>query len=227
MQAVTLFGYAFLSNVALAVLPHEPAIIWYGARLGVWPTAVVATAGTVAAALVDHRLFVPLIRRVNARSQASQMVPGLKPGLGAWASLRTHPQPSAPSQGVNLRADTIFRRFPFAVIALSGLTPLPFFPVKALAFTTGYPLARYLAAVAARSLPRYALLAWLGVAVRLPTGLLVALFVPLLIPALRTLPWRRPSASLPAGSPTQSGGCCVSSRRGSLRSCISTTFPPW
>src|SRR5207247_2469886 len=37
--------------------------------------------------------------------------------------------------------------------------------------------------------------AWLGVAVRLPTGLLVALFVPLLIPALRTLPWRRPSAS--------------------------------
>jgi len=195
MQAVTLFGYAFLSNVALAVLPHEPAIIWYGARLGVWPTAVVATAGTVAAALVDHRLFVPLIRRVNARSQASQMVPGLKPGLGAWASLRTHPQPSAPSQSANLRADTIFRRFPFAVIALSGLTPLPFFPVKALAFTTGYPLARYLAAVAARSLPRYALLAWLGVAVRLPTGLLVALFVPLLIPALRTLPWRRPSAS--------------------------------
>src|SRR5436309_130916 len=150
MQAVTLFGYAFLSNVALAVLPHEPAIIWYGARLGVWPTAVVATAGTVAAALVDHRLFVPLIRRVNARSQASQMVPGLKPGLGAWASLRTHPQPSAPSQGANLRADTIFRRFPFAVIALSGLTPLPFFPVKALAFTTGYPLAPYLAAVAAR-----------------------------------------------------------------------------
>src|SRR5205814_131882 len=34
MQALTLFGYAFLSNVALAVLPHEPAVIWYGARLG-------------------------------------------------------------------------------------------------------------------------------------------------------------------------------------------------
>src|SRR5205823_4235069 len=48
MQAVTLFGYAFLSNVALAVLPHEPAVIWYGARLGVWPTTLVATAGTVA-----------------------------------------------------------------------------------------------------------------------------------------------------------------------------------
>src|SRR5437016_2855355 len=65
MQAVTLFGYAFLSNVALAMLPHEPAVIWYGARLGVWPTTLVATAGTVAAALVDHRVFVPLIARAD------------------------------------------------------------------------------------------------------------------------------------------------------------------
>src|SRR5947199_385764 len=28
--AALLFGYAFLSNIALAVVPHEPAIIWYG-----------------------------------------------------------------------------------------------------------------------------------------------------------------------------------------------------
>src|SRR2546426_3537744 len=152
MQAVTLFGYAFISNVALAVLPHEPAVIWYGPRLGVWPTTVVATAGTVAAALVDHRLFVPLIRRVTQGRRTA----------------------SASSQGANY-VSGLFRRFPFAVIALSGLTPLPFFPVKALAFTTDYPLGRYIAAVAARSVPRYALLAWLGVAVRLPTWLLVVL----------------------------------------------------
>src|SRR5205807_4124983 len=72
MQAVTLFGYAFLSNVALAVLPHEPAVIWYGARIGVWPTTVVATAGTVAAALVDDRVFVSLIRWFCAASAPSQ-----------------------------------------------------------------------------------------------------------------------------------------------------------
>src|SRR2546426_11490174 len=39
--------------------------------------------------------------------------------------------------------DRIFRRFPFTVITLSGLTPLPFFPFKALAFATGYPLGKY------------------------------------------------------------------------------------
>src|SRR5436305_15275031 len=68
MQALTLFGYAFLSNVALAVLPHQPAVIWYGARLGVWPTTLVATARTVAAALVDPPVCVPLTPRLRDAS---------------------------------------------------------------------------------------------------------------------------------------------------------------
>src|SRR5205809_7787619 len=113
MQAVTLFGYAFLSNVALAVLPHEPAVIWFGARLGVWPTTLVATAGTVAAALVDHRIFVPLIRRAAARRPSRAADPG--PAARGGSRL------FAPAQ--------------FATIALSGLTPLPFFPVQAPPFT--------------------------------------------------------------------------------------------
>lgn len=151
--AVLLFGYAFLSTVAVAVLPHEPVVISYGARLGIWPTTLVATAGTVVAALVDHRLFVGLIQRM-----------------------------AAPRGRSRLRA---FGRFPFAVIVLSGLTPLPFLPFKALAFAMGYPIGRYTAAVAARSLPRYALLAWLGASVRLPAWLYAALFVLLVLPSLR------------------------------------------
>jgi len=158
-SAVWLFGYAFLSNVALAVLPHEPVVIWYGARHGVWPTALVATAGTVVAALLDHRLLAPLIGRAAARRTG---IPG-----------------------------RVFRRFPFAVIALSGLTPLPFFPFKVLAFATSYPPGKYAGAVAARSLPRYALLAWLGASVRLPVWLYVALFALLLVPSVRIVLWPR------------------------------------
>ena len=90
-----LFAYAFLSNIALAVVPHEPAIIWYGPRLGVWTTTLVGTAGTV------------------------------------------------------------------------------------------------LAAVAARCLPRYALLAWLGATVRVPAWGMVALFVLLMVPSLRLVWWPR------------------------------------
>ena len=161
---VALFAYAFVSNVALAVVPHEPVVIWYGARLGIWTTALVATAGTVAAAWVDHRLFVPLVQRLAARRGVS----------GGGLS-------------------RLFGRAPFAILALSGLTPLPFFPFKSLAFRTRYPLGPYLAAVAAGRLPRYLLLAWLGLAVHVPAWLLASLFILLMIPSLGGLLWpRRP-----------------------------------
>src|SRR5258705_12365508 len=69
--AALLFAYAFLSNIALAVVPHEPAIIWYGPRLGVWTTTLVATAGTMLAAAVDHHVFVPLVPRIPQRGPGS------------------------------------------------------------------------------------------------------------------------------------------------------------
>ena len=155
---VALLAYAFVSNVALAVVPHEPVIIWYGPRLGVWVTAVVATVGTVAAAWVDHRLFVPLIGRLAARR---------------------HRPPGSVAR--------LFSRSPFAILALSGLTPLPFFPFKALAFSIGYPLRSYLGAVAVGRLPRYLLLAWLGLTVHVPVWLLILLFAVLMIPSVREL----------------------------------------
>src|SRR5207245_9243060 len=75
-----LFAYAFLSNSALAVVPHEPAIIRYGSRLGVWATTLVATAGTTLAAVVDHRVFAPLIRRMAQRRLGSSPPPPMRSG---------------------------------------------------------------------------------------------------------------------------------------------------
>ena len=155
---LALFAYSFLSNVALAVVPHEPAVLWAGPRLGIWSTALAATAGTVLAACVDHAVFVPIVTRLEQRR-------GVAPGLlQRW-----------------------FARAPFAILTASGFTPLPLFPFKALAFTACYPLGRYCGALAAGRLPRYLLLAWLGVAVHLPTALIIALFVLLMIPTVRML----------------------------------------
>lgn len=164
MLIVVLFSYAFLSNVAMAVVPHEPVVIWYGANYGVLMTAVVATAGTLAAAWVDHRLFVPVIARVASKPVMASGVVGRMRGL--------------------------FSRAPFVVIAVSGITPLPFFPFKAMAFADRYPMERYLAAVAVGRFPRYALLAWLGVALRIPPWMLVALTLLLLTPLLKVLIWK-------------------------------------
>ncbi len=170
-----LFAYAFLSNVALAVVPHEPAVIWYGPRLGQWTTTFVATAGTMLAAVVDHRLLAPPIRRLAQRGLGSS------PLSTSWRG----------GQGVRAWPERLFRRFPFATIALSGLTPLPFFPFKTLAFATGCPVGKYTAAVATRCLPRYALLAWLGAAVQVPVWVMVALSTLLMVPSLRMVRWPR------------------------------------
>jgi membrane protein YqaA with SNARE-associated domain len=161
---LTLFAYAFVSNVALALVPHEPVVVWYGSRIGPWSTAMVATAGTVLASWVDHRVFVPLITRATRDRELPRLA-------GALMHL--------------------FNRAPFAVIAVSGLTPLPFFPFKALAFAARYPLGRYLAAVAAGRLPRYLLLAWLGSALTVPLWALGAFFMLLAIPSLRLTLGRR------------------------------------
>jgi len=183
-SAALLFAYAFLSNIALAFVPHEPAIIWYGPRLGVWTTTLVATAGTMLAAVADHRLLAPLIGRMARRgSGSSPLSTTWRGGQG----VRTR----RGGQGVRTWPEQLFRRFPFVTIALSGLTPLPFFPFKALAFATGCPAGKYTAAVAARCLPRYALLAWLGAAVQVPVWIMVALFALLMIPSLRMVWWRR------------------------------------
>lgn len=161
-----LFAYAFVSTVALSVVPHEPIVIWYGGHWGIWSTASVATAGTVVASAVDHRLFVPLVSRVAKR-------PALAGGLVG-------------------RIRGLFSRAPFAVIALSGLTPLPALPFKAVAFAERYPFAPYLAAVAVGRFPRYALLAWLGLAVSVPTWVFVVLVLMMLLPSLKAWLWKRP-----------------------------------
>ncbi|MEJ2237468.1 MAG: hypothetical protein P8X82_04160, partial [Gemmatimonadales bacterium] len=88
-----------------------------------------------------------------------------------------------------------FNKAPFAIIAISGLTPLPFWPFKAMAFADGYPLGRYLAAVAAGRFPRYLLLAWLGLIINIPMWVLVVAFVILLLPSLRLIPWQRRNAN--------------------------------
>ena len=149
----SLFAWALIANVAVALVPHEPVVAWYGSRLGVLRTACWATAGTLAASWLDYRLFRRLIRRIAGHQVG---------GRGMLAATRAH-----------------FARAPFAFIALAGITPIPFLPVKALAFAADYPLIRYLAAVAAGRFPRYVLLAWVGVSIVVPAwvGFLLCAFL--------------------------------------------------
>lgn len=141
-----LLGYAFASNVAISVVPHEPAVIAAGTELGIWLTAAVATVGTLAAGVADYRLFAA---RLAARVEGAE---------GLTARLLRH-----------------FAAAPFVVLVAASLTPLPFWPFKALALASRYPLARYLVALGVGRFARYLLLAWFGAALAVPAWLVVAI----------------------------------------------------
>ena len=143
-----LFVYSIPSNTAISLLPHEPMLLMYGGRSNLWLAAAVATAGTVAAGWLDHRIFVPVLN--------VERLSGYK------------------SSGLYRRTMELFGRAPFAALVVAGLTPVPFWPFKLLAFSGGYPVRRYLGAIALGRFPRYVLILWFGAAFPIPPWLLVA-----------------------------------------------------
>lgn len=146
-SALALVAYALIANVAIALVPHEPAVIVAGGTLGVALTVVAASVGTALAAYLDHRLFAGMLQR-RARPE----------GLARWLLER-------------------FERAPSAVLAASGMLPVPTWPFKVAALTVGLSRWRYVAALTAGRVPRYALLAAFGSALSLPTPVLVAISV--------------------------------------------------
>ncbi len=142
--------YAIPANSAISVFPHEPVVIWYGTVGNIWWTAVAASAGTAVAGFLDHSVFVPIMNLKGLTGYKEK----------AWYR----------------KAAGLFMKYPFAVIVVTGFTPIPFFPFKFLSFSLHYPLWKYLSALLLGRFPRYALLAWIGYVVRVPTWLLVAIF---------------------------------------------------
>ena len=146
-EFIILLGYAFISNVAVSVVPHEPVVIAAGPALGVGWTTLAATLGTLLAGVVDYVFFGPRLARlpVRASSWSRRLIRG-------------------------------FEKRPFLVLVAVSLTPLPHWPFKVLAFASGYPMTRYLVALGVGRAARYGLLAWAGDALA-PPGWAPALFV--------------------------------------------------
>jgi membrane protein YqaA with SNARE-associated domain len=142
--------YAIPANSAISVFPHEPVVIWYGSQGSILWTAVAASVGTMIAGYLDHSVFVPVMN--------------LK-GLTGYKE-----------KGWYQKAARLFMKYPFAVIVVTGFTPIPFFPFKFLSFSLHYPLWKYLTALLVGRFPRYLLLAWIGYVIHIPGWLLIAIF---------------------------------------------------
>lgn len=142
--------YAIPANSAISVFPHEPVVIWYGSQGSIWWTAIAASVGTLVAGFLDHSVFVPVMNLKGLTGYKEK----------AWYQ----------------KAAGLFMKYPFAVIVVTGFTPIPFFPFKFLSFSLHYPLWKYLTALLMGRFPRYVLLAWIGYMIHIPGWLLIAIF---------------------------------------------------
>lgn len=135
------------------VLPtlFEPMIIEAGKFAHPWSVSLVALGGYLYTEYVNWHLYAWVLEGTRA----------------AW--LRRHP-------GVRKSVEH-FARAPFTSVVVFAFTPLPFWVARGLAVLRRYPLGPYLLATTLGRWPRFFLYAWLGSAVRIPVGVLLAVIV--------------------------------------------------
>jgi membrane protein YqaA with SNARE-associated domain len=156
--------YAIPSHLVISFLPHEPAQLFV-AKL--YPPLLVATVGVcscAAAIVIDYWLIGWVMSQRLVRSRFDN-----------WRAYQI--------------AERIFRKAPFLLIVGSALAPVPFYPAKILAIASGYPLSRFVLAMAVGRWPRFYLLAIGGKKVQAPNSLLLWAAISLAVVGLVQI-WR-------------------------------------
>ena len=175
------FWYSIPAN-SFVYLPHEPAVVYAGALYDPWIVAVVGGVSTLVAAIVDYYVVKRVFefRRVAPVKQTS----------------------------IYKKAVGYFYWRPWLTIAVFALSPLPFYPIRLLAPSSGYPLWRYASAYVIGRLPRYYLLALGGAWVPVPSKYLILMVVFIILSSVLGVLWarRRAQASQQEPSAAQAPG---------------------
>jgi membrane protein YqaA with SNARE-associated domain len=146
-----LFFYSFPSEFLIAVVPHEPILIYFGKFYAPLTVAAVAIVSTLMTEALNYSAF-----KYITDTQIFQKIRHKKT--------------------VN-KITQLFQRSPFLAIWIAGFTPVPFYPFRFLVVLARYPLFRYILALLLSRTPRFYILAYLGHAIDIPDYLLIVLFV--------------------------------------------------
>lgn len=164
-----LFFYSFPSEFLIAVVPHEPVLLYFAKFYTPLTIALIAASGTLLTESLNYSVF----------SYVSD-----------WNILKKFQKKKTVNKIIGL-----FNRAPFLAIWIAGLTPIPFYPFRFLVVMAHYPRWKYLLAVASSRTPRFFLLAWFGHEVHLSDEVLIILFIVLIVsmnlPFLRRLIWKK------------------------------------
>jgi uncharacterized membrane protein YdjX (TVP38/TMEM64 family) len=147
-----LAAYFAVMAVSMSVLslPLAPATLIVAQKVAPWAVALTASAAGAAASTFDHWF----VRRAFKLRMLEQL------RAGRWFC----------------KAEGWARVAPFWTTVLFAAVPLPFTVVRVLMPLSGYPMWKYVAAVALGRLPRIFVIATFGSFVRVPIPILVAIF---------------------------------------------------
>ncbi|MCI0695068.1 VTT domain-containing protein [candidate division KSB1 bacterium] len=139
--------YSVIANFIIPPMPHEPAIMLYGTLYAPW---LVALVGCLAVGWIEFINYLVLKWAV-----------ALKP----FRRMR--------DKRIYQKAETQFKKMPFAALVFAWLTPVPVAPFRVLAVTSGYSIGKYLVTCFLGRAPRYYVLAAAGAIVQLPVWVYV------------------------------------------------------
>ncbi len=146
-----LFLFSIPAEALVAVVPHEPIILFFSASYDPLTVALVATAGTVTAELINYSI-------VGHVAEASYL-----------SRIR--------NSSLTARVTRHFDKAPFGALLVAGFTPVPFYPFRFLVVLAHYSRLKYAVAIVLSRGPRFYILAVLGREVGLSDQVLIAAFV--------------------------------------------------
>ncbi len=149
---VLLFFYIIPSN-SFIPFPHEPAIIYYGKIFGPAVTTLTATLPTIIACVIDYAVLTPVFNRTRL------------------SKIR--------NSGIYQKTVDYYYKAPFLTNFIAALSPVPFYPIRILSVSTGYPLWKYTTAIVLGRVPRYYFLALFGALLNIPNWVIALFFLSL------------------------------------------------
>lgn len=158
-----LFFYSFPAEFLIAIVPHEPMLLYFGKFYSPFTVGLVAAASTLLTEALNYSTF--------------KYVADLK------AFEKVH------RSRFVIKLIELFKKAPFIALWVAGFTPVPFYPFRFMVVIARYPLWKYLLATFLSRTPRFFILAYVGHSIRLSDTLLIAIFAVMLaaiyLPLLR------------------------------------------
>lgn len=164
-----LFFYSFPAEFLIAIVPHEPMLLYFGKFYSPITVGLVTIASTLMTETLNYSTF--------------KYVADLK------AFGKVH------RSKFMTKLISFFNKAPFTALLIAGFTPVPFYPFRFMVVMARYPIWKYLLATFLSRTPRFFILAYVGHSINIPDTWLVLLFVALILiiylPLLKTLKKKR------------------------------------